>query len=190
MAGRLRAGQCQHHFWRYNPFHSPGETASFLRVLDSGEEAVYADSGALVDFLMTQFYVTEHTDRVDSLGAAERAAIDEIQKGLPVFEKNGYHTNQKSIPVFGAIGLEFRCAPTGSICSGVDKVVSISRPGDNWRLVLRNRFDVEVILDARFNLVSTGRLTAPRGRKPADRVQSAREAIVNSLGLAFQPLIA
>ena len=32
----------------------------------------------------------------------------------------------------------------------------------NWRLVLRNRYDVEVIVDQNFDLVSAQQLTQPR----------------------------
>ena len=153
--------QTGHYLWRYNPFHTSGETLSFLSGFNSGGEAVYADPAALVDFLMTQFYVTAHTNQADSLDAAERAAIDEIQKGLPIFEKRGYHTDQKSVPIFGAIGRQFRCPPVSPVCNDLDQIVSINRPANNWRLVLRNRFDVEVILDEKFNLVSARRLTEP-----------------------------
>jgi hypothetical protein len=43
----------------------------------------------------------------------------------------------------------------------IKRIVSIGRDGDNWRLVIRNRWDQEVILDSQFKFVSTRRLPSP-----------------------------
>ncbi len=40
------------------------------------------------------------------------------------------------------------------------RIVSISRDGENWWLVVENRWEQEIILDSKFNLVSTKRLPA------------------------------
>jgi len=42
------------------------------------------------------------------------------------------------------------------------KIASISKQGSNWRLVLRNRWDEEVILDQNCSLVSVKQLTQPK----------------------------
>jgi hypothetical protein len=154
-----------HYFWRYTPLNGPTDTNSFLAQLESGAERAYAAPAALFDFAMYGvLYEKEHPEKADSLEAAERASIAEIERELPVFEGAGYHTDAKSLPVLNAIDPDFFCAPLprSAICqSNGNHIVSISREGDNWRFVFRNRFDVEVILDPKFNFVSTRRLTEP-----------------------------
>ncbi len=116
-------------------------------------------------------FVKVYSERADSLNAAERASIDAIRKGLAVFEKNGYHTDyHQVVEVSKAVPREFSCAPYGSpefkgMCpTQPQSINSISQQDGIWRLVLRARWDQEVILDSKFNLVSTRRLTPP----PAD----------------------
>lgn len=104
----------------------------------------------------------ERREQARSLDAAERASIDEIQRRLPAFERNGYDPGLRQIPLGNAIGTAFDCAPLHSDChTELRKFVSISREGENWRLVIRNRWEVEMILDSKFNLVSTRNLTQP-----------------------------
>jgi hypothetical protein len=155
-----------HYFWRYRSLNSPGDTGSFLDALEASAEAAYVGPDALFDFNMSSaLYEKEHRERAGSMGAAESASIAEIERGLPVFEGAGYHTDASALHVLDAIDADFSCAPLPltAICmsSKGNHIVSISREGDNWRFVFRNRFDVEVILDSKFNLVSTRRLTEP-----------------------------
>jgi len=101
----------------------------------------------------------------------------EIRQGLPTFERAGYHRDYKLIPVFGPMaGFDsklppgykpiprgFACEPFKSCCpSDKNTIAFISKQGNNWRLVLRNRFDVEVILDQNFDLLSAQQLTQPK----------------------------
>jgi hypothetical protein len=155
--------QSGRYFWRYNPLNGPADTTSFLDALEAGAEAAYAGPDALVDFNMSSsLYEKEHRDKVDSMEAAERASIVEIERGLPGFEGAGYHTDAKALPILNAIDPDFFCAPLprSAICrSKGNHIVSISQEGDNWRFVFRNRWDQEMILDSKFNLVSTRRLT-------------------------------
>jgi hypothetical protein len=61
---------------------------------------------------------------------------------------------------------------TAAICAGMAKamvrpaIASIGKQGSNWRLVLRSRWDEEVILDQNFNLVSVQQLTQPKQSSP------------------------
>jgi hypothetical protein len=70
----------------------------------------------------------------------------------------------KRLPDFKPISPDFVCVPYGGPgqgpCPHGTLIVSISKQDDNWRLVLRNRWDVEVILDPSFNAVSSKQLTA------------------------------
>jgi hypothetical protein len=156
-----------HYFWRYRPFNSPSDTYSYLDALKSGGETVYAQPTGLINFsLLSWLFIEEHKNSANSLDAAERASIAEIERGLPVFEMSRYYTNPHQVSL-EAVGREFSCAPYGSpefngMCQDhLNKIVSISQQGNNWRLVLRNRWDEEVVLDSKFNLVSTRRLTQP-----------------------------
>ncbi len=155
-----------HYFWRYARVSHAGETVSFLDAMQEGSEAVYAGPAALVDFAMpAALYEKEHSEHADSLEAAERASMEEIRRGLAEFEGSGYHNDAKAITIPpgipGTEGREFYCPPDSQRCNGYSRIVSISRQGDNWRLVLRNHFDLEVILDSKFGPVSSRRLTDP-----------------------------
>jgi len=158
-----------HYFWGFLRADYPGDTTSFSSALESGLAAVYASPTALVDFIMGGAVFAEaHNGRADSLDGAESAAIAEIERRLPEFEKNGYDTSAKSgVPVALAIGMDFACPPVGDpqfsqMCGfGAKSIPSVSRAGDNWRLVVRNRWDQEVILDSNFKFVSTKRLSEP-----------------------------
>jgi hypothetical protein len=88
------------------------------------------------------------------------ASLNEIQQGLATLE-GGYHMDYKLVP-------DFWCAPLVAWC-GNDRntIASIGKQGSNWRLVLRNRWDEEVILDQNFNLVSAQQLTQPKQSSPA-----------------------
>ena len=158
-----------HYFWRYQSVTHPGDTRSFLGALESQAEGIYAAPDGLVEFVLPgALYAKEHTERVHNLDAAETAAINEIRSGMPAFEKSGYHTDARKITVGDAIGMDFFCAPFGDRefsqgCGGSrgTKFKSITRQAGNWRLVVQNRWDQEVILDAKFNVVSTRRLPDP-----------------------------
>ena len=94
------------------------------------------------------------------MDSAEQASIDEIQNGLPVFEHNGFR--RPDIEVKFGLDNEFRCEPLNSACQDhKNQIVSIAKDGENWRLLLRNRYDAEVVLDQDFKWVSTKRLTQP-----------------------------
>jgi hypothetical protein len=159
------------YLWRYVKSNHPGDTTSFWDALEDGREAVYAGPNALVDFFVnSRLYVKAYVEGVSSMGAAEKASMNEILKGLPVSEMSGYHTDSKEIPLFSSIGSDFACPPVGDpkftqMCRfGIKSIPSISKEGETWRVVLRNRWDQEVILDSRFNLVSTQRVSEPSNR--------------------------
>jgi hypothetical protein len=157
--------QTGHYFWRYSEV-SRNTTVSFLDGLENGAEAVYAGKAALVDFYVSaRLYSKAHTERTDNLDAAKRASIKEVERGLPVFEKMGFHADVEGETVFKAIDApEFSCAPYPEMsqnCPNSAKIVSVSQEDDTWRLVLRNRWDQEVILDSKFKIASTRRLPDP-----------------------------
>jgi hypothetical protein len=135
----------------------------------------FVDSTGLVDFeLGSGLFAKVYRRRADSLDAAVSASINEIQQGLTTYESIGFHRDYKLIPVFGPvrgfkvppgyvpISRDFRCEPDRAACpDSVSTIASITKQGNNWRLVLRNRFDVEAIVDSNLDLVSARHLTQP-----------------------------
>jgi hypothetical protein len=155
--------QTGHYLWRYAALRSTADTNSFISDIKSNREAVYVDTNGLADFVFPQaLFVKVYTLRADSLDAGEAASVNEIQLGLAGFE-GGYHWDYQAIDVRKAITQDFRCVPMHANCQDhLNMIVSVGKQGSNWRLVLRNRWDQEVILDSNFNFVSTQRLSPPQ----------------------------
>jgi hypothetical protein len=154
--------QTRHYFWRYS-YIDGNDTTSPLDALNRNFEAVYAGTQGLVDFMVSSLlYSKNHTERAANIAAARQASIEEVRRGLPVYEGTGFHADVKGESVFGAIGtMEFSCAPypdSEQNCGPKAKIVSVSHPDDTWRLVLRNRWDEEITLDSKFKIVSARRL--------------------------------
>ena len=53
-------------------------------------------------------------------------------------------------------------SPSDSFDVVEPQIISVSKKGELWRLVLRNHWDQELILDSKFNHVSTRQLTLPK----------------------------
>lgn len=168
-----------HHFWRYAAGDADGPLSGFK----SGTSAIYVTPDRILEFTHA-IGVIEHRDQSNSLGSAESAAINDIQQSYPVGVQfmtglktvplnnapdlvgyKGPDTRTKTLASFTPIPPEFWCVPYGGPgqgpCPHGTLIVSISQQGDNWRLVLRNRWDEEVILDSNFNAVSSKQLTTP-----------------------------
>jgi hypothetical protein len=175
-----------HYFWRHSVLSSPNDTSGWLATFKSRSSAIYVTPNGLVEFLGGSNLI-EHRSKANSLGNAESASIDEVRRNLSASQRiRSLLGVSKLVPILDAprlVGFEkypqtnrlpgFVPIPREFICGGVsyrlgDKpcphgtlVVSISKQGENWRLVLRNRWDVEIILDPNFNAVSSKQLTAP-----------------------------
>jgi len=146
--------------WRNIVLNYPGETTRFYEELDGGKTALYSTPSALLFFGMTQsLYIEQYSERSDRLDSAESAVLTEI--GRRLLAGSGYDIPATDIPVFKQIGRAFACDPLDdrSDCWFTAKsIVSINQDGENWRLVVRNRWDQEIILNSKFELVSTRRL--------------------------------
>jgi hypothetical protein len=153
----VRDTQSEHYFWRFTPHSHTGESGSVLGLFESGKAGIYSGPDGIVDFYMPgALFIKEHAARAASLDAALTASIEEIRRGLAVFEWQDFHMDYQQVSV--RPGSDFYCVPVRPVCgSQVKKVVSIRREGDNWRLVVRNLWDLEIILDSKFRLVSTQR---------------------------------
>jgi hypothetical protein len=171
-----------HYLWHvaaHNP-NNPDDTGLYLNVIKKQRAVAFADPAGLIDFIFGgTIFVKQWQGHADNLDAAVSASIKEVQQGLAVAEGLGYHKDYKFVPIAGpVVGFDakvppggfkpfpsgFSCEPNRSAFCPTDNntIASISRQGTNWRLVLRNRFDVEVILDQNFDLVSVQQLTQPK----------------------------
>jgi hypothetical protein len=172
-----------YYLWHCTPasLDKPERTRLRLGVMKKQEAVAFVDSTGLVDFeLGSGLFAKVYRRRADSLDAAVSASINEIQQGLMSHENIGFHRDYKLIPVFGPvrgfkipvgyvpISRDFECAPDRAACpDSVSIIASITKQGNNLRLVLRNRFDVEAIVDPNLDLVSARQLTQPD--PPKDR---------------------
>jgi hypothetical protein len=163
--------QTGHYFWRYLPWNKLGDNTSFLSALESGSERVFSGLDALVDFHISGHqYAQAHTERADSLEAAEEASTEEIRRkavfpgttaiGMAATEVVGTSSTKSD----SSITPDFACPQDGQpgfsqMCTTWNpSILSIGRDGSLWRLVIRNRWDLEEILDSQFRVVSQRRL--------------------------------
>ncbi len=159
--------QSGRYLWRYRKLESPESADTFVIRLAT-QEAIYIDAGRLISFSeVGGLTVTEYTERTSSLDAARTAAFNYIQLGHPVLGKSGIKAVPRPDPTKltsarpAVISREFYCDPNRADCPGAFQttIVSVAKQGSNWRLVLRNRWDQEYILDSKFAFVSTRQLT-------------------------------
>jgi hypothetical protein len=171
-----------HYLWHvaaHNP-NNPDDAGLYINVIKKQRAVAFADPAGLVDFIFGgTIFVKQWQGHADNLDSAVTASVKEAQQGLGVAEGLGYHKDYKFVPIAGPVtGFDakvppggfkpfpagFTCEPNRSAFCPTDNntIASISRQGTNWRLVLRNRFDVEVILDQNFDLVSVQQLTLPK----------------------------
>jgi hypothetical protein len=168
-----------HYLWHHFP-PGPDDTGKYLTAIKAQRDVPFADPAALVDAGLPGVpFVKARQGHANSLDDAVSASLNEIQQGLATFE-GGYHMDYKLVPVGGpVVGFDskvppgfapipsgFWCEPLQSWCGNErHTITSISKQGSNWRLVLRNNWDEEVILDQNFNLVSVNQLTQPKGER-------------------------
>jgi hypothetical protein len=166
--------QSRYYFWHISAGPATSVKGDFADLTKSQKEALYADSTGIFAFLLTSdLWVKAHTSQADGLDAAESTSIDQIQQGLSALEA-GYRPrtgpsmpawpwDYKPIDVGTVLSVDFSCSPLRASCQDtLNTIVSVGKQGNHWRLVLRNRWDVEVILDQNFNLVSARQLTQPK----------------------------
>jgi hypothetical protein len=151
-----------YYFARYAPPNAPGDDTDYvIKALRSQMATVYADATGLYAFeFPNTIWLRVATSRADSIEAAERAYIHEMEQGGPNYLGSG---NFRPLNLGKAITWDFHCAPLHEVCQDhLNSIASIGRQGSNWRLVLRNRWDQEIILGSNFDLISTQRLPPPK----------------------------
>jgi len=170
-----------HYLWHNaEPYtNMPDDTGFRLKMIKAQRVVAFADPAGLIDFGFGDgLFVKAWRGHADSLDAAVSASTNEIQQGLATFEGVGFQRDYQLVPVFGPVmgfnakippGVQpfppgFTCIPNRSAFCPTDNntIASVSKQGTNWRLVLRNRFDLEVIIVQNFDLVSLQQLTQPK----------------------------
>jgi hypothetical protein len=155
------------YLWELSPVQ-PGGEPWLTSAFQSGKWVVYAGGDEMVDFYMPgQLSVQEWTRRETSLDAASAAAVRDIEQRVRALKSGRLEGTFVEVPLGQAMGKAFACAGFGEpdfspTCSfHAEKISSVTREGDNWRLVIENRWAQEVILDSKFALVSTRRIETP-----------------------------
>lgn len=159
-----------------------GNVGNRLKVMKERRVVVFAEPTSLVEFAFGDVLAASvWRRRAETADAAVSASIDEIRQGLALLEDGRSLKATKLVPfldekkVSGGktpvevrkMWQEFRCEDFNSFCPSTNNTIaSITKQGSNWRLLLRNRFDVEVILDQNFDLISVTQSTLPPPEKP------------------------
>jgi hypothetical protein len=171
-----------HYLWHVatHNTNNPDDTGVYLNAIKKQRAQAFADPTGLIDFgFGGTIFVKAWQGQAASLDAAVSASTNEMQQGLAVAEGRGYHTDYKFVPIAGPVigfaakippginpfpsGFTCEYPPLSAYCPTDNNTISsVSKQGANWRLVLTNRFDVEVILDRNFDLVSIQQLTQPK----------------------------
>lgn len=159
-----------HYLWHIAEAPPGPYTARFHEILKF--HRLWADAAGLFDFASgTYLWLMVRTSKADSIEAAQRAAIDEIKQRLPEVAKHGYaptpggtkwpwDTEQiflQTSPAFGCgFPLRDNCAP------GPDEILSINKRGNEWRILRRNHWDEEIVLDRQFKPIEENRVSPAR----------------------------
>ena len=156
----IREATSGYFLWRYAQYSGTDHSSSFIDEFRRKASALWVESDGIVEFHMpSSIYVKKHTGRASSLDAAVQASIEEIRHGLAIFESNGFSTNALELKI-QELDSDFACIPDNSFCGGgKSKIIALSKDGDKWKLVLRNRYDVELVFDSTFHWVSTRNLS-------------------------------
>jgi hypothetical protein len=163
--------QSGRYMWELASFPAPTK-GKFREDLESRKAALYSGPEGLVQFWYnTELFVKVRSGLANSLDDAKRLSLEELANGLtkiepgykvPTTELPSWPWDFKPLDVFHAIGSEMFCASDVAYCTGKPSTIElIEKQGGNWRVIVRNRFDVEVILDQSFKLLSARKLTQP-----------------------------
>jgi len=179
--------QTGHYLWHLMaPVHNVDDTGRYIQAIKSQKSLAFADTSGLMDFIYPSgLFAKAWRGSADSLDDAVSATLTEIQQGVPAHEASLWHMDYKFLPVFGLVrnvdaqlpagyepidGGAFMCSPLQQFCPpGTTVIASITKQGRNYRLLIRNRFDVEVILDHNLDLVSAKQLTQPPATQGLER---------------------
>ena len=159
-----------HYLWHEAcPNPSVDDTGVYINGVKAHGALAYADPAGLVNFIFPMgLYGKVWQGQADSLDAAVTASLSLIQQHLAAYGEPFWNLGYRYVPAFGGdaqlpSAFEFMCPPVDQWCPpGTTVIVSISKQGSNFRLLLRNHFDVEVIVDQNLDLVSARQLTQPK----------------------------
>lgn len=153
-----------------------------LGVAKAQRAVVFVDTTRAIDFILGDgLFAKVWQRRAASLDAAVSSSIAEVHQAIPIAEGIGFGRDYQLVPMFGTVGTfaatmplghtpisrDFLCDPDQAFCpNDKSRIVSITKPGGQYRLLLRNRFDVEVLVGENLELISARQLTQPDAPKP------------------------
>lgn len=130
-----------------------------LKALQGRLIAVFAEPDRLLE-IYDPSLVRVWRGRAESMDAAIAKSVEELRRGAGILEGKGSVESAQMTSIRGevkwagsAIFRDFRCAPDSSICPDKTTIEAVTKSGARWRILLRNRFDLEVVLDEKFDLI-------------------------------------
>jgi hypothetical protein len=128
--------------------------------------AIFVTENKIVVFWITgsgHLFVVERKGLAAlTLEEAQQKAIDEVRSHTTEIAKGGgfWRKEITDVPLPGErFPIMFWNPPNeAGLLAGRNKVISAAREGKLWKLVLRNQWDQELVLDESYNFVSTRRL--------------------------------
>ena len=151
------------YFWRFNPVDSASDLRTALDSYAAGLDAMYISPAGMVEFSFPgDLLSVTRTKRAEGLTLAEAGAIDEILGTLS--SSAPYSPGHQVVDVANQIGARWACPQADeevyySNCPFRPKeFVSINNVDNQWRIVVRNRWDQQIVLDSDFKFVSTNRV--------------------------------
>jgi hypothetical protein len=159
--------QNSYYLWHISEGTAPAYSERFLECLKLYR--YWTDADGLYEFTSRMnLYVKVGTLKADNRGAAQRAAIAEIAQRLPEVAKYGYAPTpggtrwpwdyrQITLPT----SLDFACGlPLRANCSpGPDEILSIDKRDSEWRILRKNHWVEEIILDQHFDPIGRNQRT-------------------------------
>lgn len=130
-----------------------------LKALQGRLIAVFAEPDRLLE-IYDPSLVRVWRGRAESMDAAIAKSVEELRRGAGILEGKGSVESAQMTSIRGevkwagsAIFRDFRCAPDSSICPDKTTIEAVTKSGARWRIWLRGRFDLEVVLDEKFDLI-------------------------------------
>ena len=129
-------------------------------------QAVYDSTSGLLLLVVsggpaTQLSELQSDERAVDLAAAERASVAALESRLAEKNKKPFdqYRRLETATALGHLGCPMLDDPfLADWCGPNPTIADVSLNGGNWRVVLHNRWDQEIIFDSEFKMTSTRRL--------------------------------
>ena len=118
-------------------------------------------------FVMPGSYlgILTRREKAASLEEALNAATVEMRGNLAVFEKNGYDPGYQNFNFGQSISRNWACDDNPQCYVHPIEVPLVTREKENWKIVLRNKWDYEATLDSKFAPLSVRTISPASGER-------------------------